>query len=267
MKIIDTHAHLDEILDIDSALVRAYQSGVRAVMAPGVDGKSSKKNFELSQRQQDGWPKIYVAVGMHPSQANENDLNDCIAFISHQAMSIKAVGEIGLDFWYPWVKKSEEKKELQRYVFKRQLELARQLDFPVIIHSRGAWQECLETVLAIGNQKVLFHWYSGPVDIFKKILDKGFFVSATPALSYSAHAKEAIEQAPLEQLLIETDSPVVFKRLKEDGMGEEFRAEPKDVFVTLEAVSFLKKKEKQIVLQKVNENAKYFFNLDLEEIR
>ncbi|HNV23764.1 MAG TPA: TatD family hydrolase, partial [Candidatus Omnitrophota bacterium] len=84
MKIIDTHAHLDEILDIDSALVRAYQSGVRAVMAPGVDGKSSKKNFELSQRQQDGWPKIYVAVGMHPSQANENDLNDCIAFISHQ---------------------------------------------------------------------------------------------------------------------------------------------------------------------------------------
>ena len=261
---IDTHAHLDHIENIEEALVRAYVAGVKAIVAPAIDEATSKKNFQLSQKQQKNWPKIYLAAGMHPSEADREGLNQCLAFFSSHAMHLKAVGEIGLDFWYPWVKKSDEKKNMQREVFGRQLEYAKQLNFPVIIHSRGAWEECFEIVSDLNISKAVFHWYSGPTDILKRILDKGFFVSATPSLAYSVQAQEAIEQAPLEQLLLETDSPVLFRRYDEKKEWQEFKAEPKDVFLTLQYVADIKKQDKEKIVQITQKNAQTFFDLDKE---
>ncbi|MBF0521602.1 MAG: TatD family hydrolase [Candidatus Omnitrophica bacterium] len=263
--IIDTHTHLDHIKHVDEALVRAYEVGVEAVMAVGIDAVTSRRNLELSQRQAANWPKIYLAFGMHPSEANVEELKDCILLMSEHVAHLKAVGEIGLDFWYPWVKKSDVKKDVQRQVFRRQLEFAKQLNLPVIVHSRGAWDECYQMVMDLGITKALFHWYSGPVDVLTKILDAGFYMSATPSLAYSPQAREAVNVVPLNRLLVETDSPVTFRRLKGQADGkddwEPFEAEPKDVFKALDYVAEIKKQSREDVLGVVNDNAKQFFRL------
>ena len=139
------------------------------------------------------------------------------------------------------------------------MSLAKEFDLPAIIHSRGAWQECLEMAQAGGVRKAIFHWYSGPVDVLKEILAQGYFVSSSPSLAFSPQSREAIINAPIEQTLIETDSPVFFRGKME---SENFKAEPKDVVRTLKAYCELKKIDQDKAAAIFTANAKKFFNLN-----
>ena len=168
-----------------------------------------------------------------------------------------AIGEIGLDYWYPWVKKDDEKKQEQLKVFQLQLDLAKALGLPVVVHSRGAWADCLAMVKAVGLKIAVFHWYSGPTDVLKGILECGYFISATPALNHSPQLQEAVKQAPIEQTLIETDSPVVYRL----GDGKSFKAGPKDVFYTLDLYAKIKGVDKEEASFILNNNAKKVFGL------
>ncbi|MCX5681745.1 MAG: TatD family hydrolase, partial [Candidatus Omnitrophica bacterium] len=154
--------------------------------------------------------------------------------------------------------KSEERKQEQIKVFQLQLELAKEFDLPIIVHSRGAWQECFDMVKNSGVRSAVFHWYSGPTEILKNILDSGYFISATPALSYSPQSQAAIAAAPIEQTLIETDSPVFYRTGKDEG----FKASPKDVFFTLESYAKLKNIDKEKAAAIFNSNAEKVFRLD-----
>jgi TatD DNase family protein len=183
--------------------------GVRAVMAVGVDLKSSARILELAA--EITYPKIYAALGIHPGNIQEKQIEQTIDFIRAHLPQAHAVGEIGLDFWYQWVKKDEAKKHVQKDVFRRQLELAKEFNLPVIVHSRGAWRTCFEMVKEIGVSQGVFHWYSGPLDVLAEILDMGFYISATPSLAYSPEAQNAVRQAPVERILVETDTPVYYK--------------------------------------------------------
>jgi TatD DNase family protein len=238
MKLIDVHAHLDQIENVDAILAEAVTAGVEAVVAVGVDLASSQKNLEIKRRTQT--PKIYTAFGIHPGEIKPEEVDPALTFFAAHISEACAIGEIGLDFWYRWVRKNDAKKNEQREVYRRQLELAREQDLPVIIHSRGAWRECLDMLQTHGPRQGVFHWYSGPLDVLKDILDGGFFISATPSLAYSPQAREAVSFAPIEQMLIETDCPVFFKA----GEGDPgFRSSPKDVFRTLEIYAALKNME------------------------
>ncbi|NLE64961.1 MAG: TatD family hydrolase, partial [Elusimicrobia bacterium] len=159
---------------------------------------------------------------------------------------IVAIGETGLDFWYKHVRRDEDKKREQRVVFERHLDLAKRHDLPIVIHSRGAWRECLEMTVASGVKKADFHWYSGPLDILKGILDAGFVISVTPALAYSEELKAAARLAPLEQILVETDTPV-------RGWT------PKDVQTTVTLLAEVKGLPREEVARVVNATARGFF--------
>lgn len=257
LMIIDTHAHLDQLENLPEALKRAVSHGVEAIVAMGMNLESNRKNLDIKQKYHQ--PKIYIAMGMHPEEAHREELTPCLEFIRKNRQELCAIGEIGLDFWYKGVKKDQNKKEEQMDVFKAHLELAKEFDVPAVIHSRGAWKECLETAVKLNVKKAVFHWYSGPVDILKEIVSLGYFVSASPSLSYSPQSQAAIAEAPLERILIETDSPVFFK-----GMETEpgFKAEPKDVVRTLKAYCALKNVKEDAALRQFNQNAKDFFNLN-----
>lgn len=256
MKIIDTHAHLDHLENLDQSLENARQAGVEGIVAISMDLKSCQKNLELKQTIKS--PKIYLAMGMHPSEANLNDLLPCLELARQSVKHLHAIGEIGLDFWYKEVKKSQEKKDEQRKVFHSFLALSRDLNLPAIIHSRGAWQECLDITQEAGVKKAVFHWYSGPVDVLEKIMAQGYFVSASPSLATSPQSREAISVANIKQILIETDSPVYYRINETEG----FKSEPRDVFRTLKTFCQLKSIEEEKGLEILNENAKQFFNLN-----
>ncbi len=257
MKIIDTHAHLDQIKDLDQALDNAREAGVVGIVLISMDFESSKRCLEIKKRVTD--PKIYLGMGMHPSEANLDDLEDCVKLIYDNVESLHAIGEIGLDFWYKDVRKSDEKKEIQVKVFRRFLEVARDVNLPAVIHSRGAEQECLDIVLELGITQAEFHWYSGSVPILEKIIEHGYYVSTSPSVVHSAPTKEVMAAAPVERILLETDSPVYFKNRK---TGEGFEAEPKDVIRTLKGVCQLKGLDPDQAHHLFNKNAKDFFHMD-----
>jgi len=254
--LIDTHAHLDHLENLKEAFDRAKVEGVESIVAVSEDLESSAKNLKISR--EFDLPKVHVAMGIHPSEASRDAVVEVAESIRKNKGEIVAIGEIGLDFWYKWVRKDEEKKEEQKEVFRALLNLSKELDLPVIIHSRGAWKHCLEIVKDVGIKKAEFHWYSGPIDILEEILSEGFYVSATPSLGYSPEARAAISHSPIEQILIETDTPVYYRN-RETGDG--FKSEPKDVFRTLDLLCELKGLGKEEASSIVNANAKKFFNI------
>jgi TatD DNase family protein len=256
MQLIDTHAHLDSINDIDAALERAHAAGVSAVVAVGENLEANKKNLELSRRITQ--PRIILALGIHPGRIMPERLEEEFAFIEQHIAEAKAIGEIGLDFWYKDVRKDAEKKAQQRLVYQRLLTLAREHHLPALIHTRGAWREALEMVQAAGVQKAVFHWYSGPVDVLEDILKAGYFISAAPSVAYSPESRRALAAAPVEQTLIETDSPVYYKQC--DGG---FQAEPEDVFRTLKHYAALKGRQEQELADILNKNTSKVFAVDL----
>lgn len=258
MNLIDTHAHLDHIKNLDQALEDADKEGVQSIIAVSTDTASCRKNLEIKRTKKN--PKIYLAMGMHPSDVNLHDLDACVELIREQRSELVAIGEIGLDFWYKWVRKDTEKKDAQRKVFRTLLELAGELDLPAVIHTRGAWRECFEATKEIGIKQAEFHWYSGPVDVLKDILDRGYYVSTSPSVARSPQSREAMSYAPIEQTMIETDSPVFYSL--EENKDNGFQAEPKDIFRTLTAYCALKNIEEERAVDILNRNARDFFHLD-----
>lgn len=254
IELIDTHAHLDQIDNIPNVLKRAFEAGVKTIVAVSSDYNSCIKTLEISKSKQ---VRILPAFGIHPWEITNEAVDKCLEFIKENSKSAIAIGEIGLDYWYKEVKKDKSKKETQQDLFRKQLGIAKQYNLPVIIHSRGAWQDCFLLCKENGIKKAVFHWYSGPVDVLKEILNFGYFVSATPALSYSSQHQDAIKEAPLDNLFIETDSPV-FYRNQQGG----FNSEPKDVALTLELVSSIKNLTRPEVAEKTLQNAKKFFSLN-----
>lgn len=284
MTLIDTHAHLDHTDHAETQLREAAEAGVEAVVAVGVDLAANQIHLKLAKECKA--PAIFLAFGIHPGNIITPQIEPTLQFIREHKSEAVAIGEIGLDYWYPLVKKSDERKKQQRDVFQMQLDLAKEFDLPVSIHSRGAWKDCFDMAQATGIKRAVFHWYSGPVDILKNILDAGYFISATPALFYSPQLQEAVKVAPIEQTMIETDTPVVYPVRESDRfqsvaspcgenktgfsngvnrLSEEksFKAGPKDVFFTLDVYAKLKNLDKEKAASVLNANAKKFFNLPL----
>lgn len=254
MTIIDTHAHIDQIEDFDGMVKRAVEAGVTDVVAMSVDLTSMQKVLDLSK--QSLGLRIHPALGVHPGTIKPEEQSLAFDFMKANISQAKAIGETGLDYWYKWVRKDEVERQKQKDSFLFHLELAKTYDLPIVIHSRGAWKECLAMAQSVGTTKALFHWYSGPVDVMTKILDQGYYVSTSPSVGYSEESKKAMGVAPIDRILIETDSPVRYR----DESGD-YVAEPKDVWKTLKSLSQLKQMDEAALLAQVNANARKFFGI------
>ncbi len=254
MPIIDTHAHIDQIENWSQAVLRAKEAQVSDVIAMSVDLASMKKVLELAKSTIE--IKIHPALGVHPGLVKDGVPAEVYDFIRSNAQQAIAIGETGLDYWYKWVRDNKEERAKQKDSLAKHFEIAKEFDMPIVIHSRGAYRDCLDMSIESGLKKVLFHWYSGPVDILEKILAAGFYVSTSPSVGYSPETQKAMLAADVNRVLIETDSPVRYK----EGDGS-YVSEPKDVIKTLKALAKLKNMQESQLLEIVNRNAKYFFGI------
>lgn len=244
---IDSHAHLDELSDLPGALARARAAGVQRIITVGMDLASNRRNLEIGQE----YPELVaVAGGYHPWALRGEEVEANIAFLAAHLSRLVALGEIGLDY------KAKVKKSLQREVFGRLLALARQAELPVIIHTRFSYARALAMVREAGITRAVFHWYSGPLDILRAILDAGYLVSATPALAYSEPHQAVVRYTPLERLLLETDAPVEY-----EGRA----SEPADLVRTALLVSNLKNIPLVTVAQLTTQTALEFFGLEAKD--
>lgn len=240
---IDCHAHLDEIKDVDAALDRAQKAGITGIVAVGMDLASNKAIPELHRR----FPRlVYPAVGYHPWYITPEGMEETLAFIRENLAGCVALGEVGLDY------QAKVKKKLQQQVFAAVLDLAAREGKPVIIHTRFSQTRAHRMVKEAGVAKAVFHWYSGPLGVLEDILADGYFISATPALAYSPPHQAAVQAAPLGQILIETDAPVEYQ-----GKA----SEPANLWITVRELSRLKGLELSQVIETTTAKAKEFYNL------
>ncbi len=254
-RLIDTHAHLDELDDCESIIGEARVAGVVAIIAVGSSHESNVRTLELSQRHT-GF--VFSALGLHPwglANLSSSQIDDTLRFIDKSVASVASVGEIGLDYDKRVLKVAS--KDLQKEVLIRLLEIARHSGKPAIIHSRYAWKDALQIVQNSGIERAVFHWFTGYSGVLKDIIDGGYLVSATPAAEYHEEHRRAVSEAPLQRLLLETDCPVSY------GRETRYRSRPADIVRSLRAVSGLKGADEAAVAEQTTANAIDFFSLDI----
>ena len=252
-KLVDTHAHLDELKNLDLVLEEAQKAGVIAVVAVGSNHQSNIKTLEISQKHR---RFVYPALGLHPWELGDlktSEIDDNLQFIEQNIASAVAVGEIGLDYDKRVLKVAS--RQLQKEVLGRLLDIARNYSKPAIIHSRYAWRDALQVIEDAGMDKAVFHWFTGFSSVLRDIIDGGYFISATPASEYHEEHRRAVKEAPLQRLLLETDCPVTY------GREIRYESRPIDVLRSLKAVSLLKGIDEAMIAEQTTRNAIEFFDI------
>jgi TatD DNase family protein len=253
---IDSHAHLDdERFDEDREILieSLKENNIDLVFNIGADIKSSKASVQLAKK----FENIYAVVGVHPHDAKdvEEDYLDILRELSKEE-KVVAIGEIGLDYYY-----DNSPRDIQKKVFKEQLDLAKELDLPVVIHTRDAAQETFDILKEAaegGKLRGIMHCYSGSVEMAMEYIKLGFYISLGGPVTFknSKVAKEVAKAIPLDRLLIETDCPYL---TPEPYRGK--RNEPKYVKYTAEAIAELRGISVEEVAKATSENAKTIFGI------
>ena len=205
--LFDTHAHYDDERfdeDREALLATMPDHNVGLILNPGCDVETSRKAVELARR----FPFVYAAVGLHPENIEdgwEADL-ETIRTLAQNEPKVRAIGEIGLDYYW---EKDERSRARQQVVFARQMELARALHLPVIVHDRDAHADSLEITRRYPDVTGVYHCYAGHVEMARELLERGYYLSFTGVITFknARKAKEVIRETPIERLMIETDSP------------------------------------------------------------
>ncbi|MEB3285651.1 MAG: TatD family hydrolase [Candidatus Sericytochromatia bacterium] len=205
-RLIDTHCHLD-VPQFDSdrneVLARARMAGVCALIVPGISLGDMPRVLALADSQAD----IYAGVGVHPHEAaswNTESLDLLRGFLSHP--KVVAVGEIGLDYYYP-----EPAREIQQQAFRAQVQLAADVGLPIIVHDRESHGDILSILQQTLNRRVggVMHCFSGSGEFAGECVEIGMYISFAGPVTFKNAEKlqRAAGVVPLERLLIETDSP------------------------------------------------------------
>ena len=200
----DSHAHYDdESFDEDRyELIEAIrEKGVDFIVNAAADLTSCETGIALAEK----YPFIYCSIGVHPHDVKslkEEDLEKLRKWATHK--KVVAIGEIGLDYYY-----DSSPREAQREWFKKQLMLAKELNLPVIIHSRDACQETFDLIMESGVKEGVIHCFSGSHELAKEYVKKGFYIGIGGALTFKNAKKtvKVVETIGIENILIETDAP------------------------------------------------------------
>ena len=203
--LFDTHAHMDDqAFDTDrEELLKALpEQGIALLMNPGCSLASSYNTSRLAQE----YDYIYAAVGSHPDVADE--VNEAVLEEYRKLCKlnpkIKAIGEIGLDYYY-----DDIPRESQLRAFRLQMELAKELNLPVIVHERDAHEDGMKIVREFPEVKGVFHCYSGSAEMARELVKLGWYIGFTGVLTFK-NARKAVEVSasiPLDRIVLETDCP------------------------------------------------------------
>ena len=252
--LFDTHAHYDDqAFDADrrELLSAMPDHNVGLIVNPGCTVESSRTAMELAA----AFPHVYAAVGIHPE--------NCGDFVPAQMEEIRAlaqrpkvvaVGEIGLDYYWP----ENPPRELQQEVLRRHMALAQELALPVIIHDREAHADCLAIVREFPAVRGVFHCFSGSAEMARELLKRGWMLSFNGAITFknARKAPEVIAEIPLDRLMIETDAPYL--------TPTPFRGRRNDstyVHLVAEKIAQIKGLSPEAVEQITWENGKRFFGI------
>lgn len=249
----DSHAHYDDKRfddDRQEIIKNAFDNDVSYILNASSSRQSVAKTISLANE----FENVYAAIGIHPHDAKDIDEDFIKKLISYEKnQKVVAVGEIGLDYHYDF-----SPRDTQKFWFKRQINLAKDLKLPIIIHDREAHQDVLDIVKSEEAQDVggVFHCFSGSVEMAKEVLSNNFYISLAGPITFK-NARKAVEVAeyvPIDRLLIETDSPYL---TPEPHRGK--RNYSAYVKFIAQKIADIKGMDLEEVAQKTTDNAKRLF--------
>jgi TatD DNase family protein len=251
---IDSHAHLEMEqfdADRDEVIERAAVAGLTAIITVGTTIPDCQKAAALARLH----PQVYAAVGIHPHEVKGIDAGtyDVLRALARQEKVI-AIGEIGLDFFY-----DHSPREVQLRRFAEQLDLALELDMPVIVHDREAHAETLRILQQRkGRLRGVLHCFSGDAEMARECLEMGFYLSVAGPVTYKKadQLREVAREIPAERLLIETDAPYL---APQPWRGK--RNEPAYVVETARCLAQIRGVSAQELERLTEENARRLFGL------
>jgi len=254
MELIDTHCHLtfEQLADdVEAVVHRSRAAGITGWVTVGADPQQNRKAIEFANR----FENMYAAVGIHPHDAKDATtevLNELKELAQNQ--KVVAIGETGLDFHY-----NLSTPDAQKRVFTEQLKIAAELNLPVIIHSRQAFNETMDILKRHGDdvKRVVFHCFSGSAEQVKKLLDKGFYISFTGVVTFknAEKTRRAAQAVPLDRLMVETDCPY----MSPEPMRKQKINEPALMIHTAECLAKLKQMDIVDFADAVTATSRAFF--------
>lgn len=253
MKLIDTHAHLDfedfqenfdEILEMSKAV------GVEKIIIPGVTLEDTPKIINLIEK----YDNLYGAVAVHPSEAKnwqESYYEKLKAYASHE--KIVAIGETGLDYYW-----DKSFVDLQKHVFRKHLELAQELNLPVIVHDREAHLDVLNILKEFPEVKGIMHCFSGSAEFALDCVKIGYYIALGGPVTFqnAKKPKEVAQKVPIEMLVLETDSPFLTPH---PFRGK--RNDPSKIILVAEAIAEIKNLSAEEVAEITSQNAEKLFKI------
>lgn len=253
--IFDTHAHYDDDAfdeDRDALLAGMQEAGVEYIVNIGASMASSERSLALAKK----YPFIYAAVGVHPDEVGELN-EEKFEKLREWSMDekVKAIGEIGLDYYW-----DKEGHDLQKHWFLRQMELAHERNLPMIVHSREAAKDTLDMVIAAKPLELsgIIHCYSYSVEQAREYLNMGYYLGIGGVLTFknAKKLKEVAEYAPLSQIVLETDcpylAPVPFRGKRNDSAK---------IIHVAEELAAIKQVSVEDVLRVTNENGRKLYGI------
>lgn len=249
IKIFDSHAHYDDEQfdeDRDIVIEEIKSSNVIGVLNCGSSLYGAQKSVELASAND----FFYASVGIHPEYANEVD-DKLIAKLKQLAENpkVRAIGEIGLDYYY----KENPSREIQKQAFIKQMELARTLGLPVVIHDRDAHEDTLNIIKKFPEVIGVIHCFSGSVEFAKECIKLGYYIGFTGVITFknSKKIKEVAKEIPVDRILVETDCPYM---CPEPNRGK--RNKSNYIKFIIEKIAEIKNLEPSVISEKTCENIK-----------
>lgn len=251
--LIDSHSHLDfEEFGKDRELViqRAFDSGVKMIINIGTGLESSKKSIALTEK----YKNIYATVSLHPIDVDAEEFNEVSFLELARHPKVVAIGETGLDYYH------SSDKDKQKQVFKKLVQIAVEIEKPIIIHSRDADEDILLLLeeMELPKSRGVIHCFGRDYEMAKKFLALGFLVSYTGNITYNSERQGSVKEVPLEKIMVETDCPFLTPA---PFRGQ--RNEPSYVKYVAEKIAEIKKIDFSAVAEQTTKNCIKLFDLPI----
>lgn len=249
--IIETHIHLNhqQYDDLDDVIARATEAGITHMIDIGCEPHSLDTSIAISEK----YPNIKSSIGLHPVDVSmrTDEIMEKIKNLATSSEQVIAIGEIGLDYhWHP------EEKDIQLELFHEQMKLAEELNLPVIIHSRDAYQDCLEVIKQYPAVTGVIHSFSSDYNDAKQFVEEGYYIGiGGPVTFKNGHnQKDVVANIDLDYLLIETDGPYL---TPVPYRGK--RNEPAYLTYILEEIALVRNEQKEKVSEAIYNNSLRLF--------
>lgn len=249
--LIDTHAHINMLSDIDTSIKEAMENNVKKIIVP----TASEDDFDDVINLCEKYENLYALIGVHPEDCekfNDTTAKRMIELLKHK--KVKGIGEIGLDYHY-----TKENIKEQKRCFITQLEIAKMFDKPICIHDRDAHKDVFDILDDMKSQKVLMHCFSGSVELMEEAIKRGYKIALGGVVTFknAKTIKQVASKAPLEDLMLETDCPFLTPH---PFRGEE--NSPKYIGLIAKEIAKIKNIPYDSIMNVTSKNAQEFFNLD-----